>query len=232
MGGRPFATRSIRDEDYLPLEYTDLAGEIDHSMSPVFRYFVSAISLPGVGPFGREAQAIYLMDKVKRAVDSMQIDDHTLVALGYELQTLLSTVIDQVGGKWSGFCGATQVLIVYVILPDLELYISNVFSGLYILHQSAATALDIENRPECARTIRVTLHTITRMVIDIAREFNKTSDGYNLEVLCPTVHHIARCAQEHIMTCDNFQDVQWQQDFAELKIFLKYFNKRWTIAGG
>jgi hypothetical protein len=89
-----------------------LAGEIDHTMSPVFRYYVSAISLPGVGPFGREAQGIYLMDKVRRVVDSMNIDDNTLVALGCELQTLLSTVIDQVGGRWSGFCGATQALIV------------------------------------------------------------------------------------------------------------------------
>jgi len=111
MRGRPFATRAIREEDYLPLECAELAGEIDHSTGPVFRYYVSAISLPGVGPFGREAQAIYLMDKVRRTV-SMNTDDNTLVALGSELQALLSTVIDQVGGKWSGFCGATQALIV------------------------------------------------------------------------------------------------------------------------
>jgi hypothetical protein len=112
MSGRPLAARPIRDEDYLPLESEDLAGDIDYSMSPAFRYFVPAVSLPNLGIFGREAQATYLLDKVRRAVDSMESDDQTLISLGYELQTLLGTIVRQVADQRSSYCGATQTLIV------------------------------------------------------------------------------------------------------------------------
>ncbi|TVY40930.1 hypothetical protein LSUB1_G002748 [Lachnellula subtilissima] len=112
MSGRPMAVRPIRDEDYLPLEPADLAGDIDYSMSPAFRYFVSAISLPTLGMFGREAQATHLVDKVKRAVDSMETNGQTFVTLGYELQTLLGKIIRQVAEQRTSYCGATQTLLV------------------------------------------------------------------------------------------------------------------------
>jgi len=69
------------------------------------------------------------------------------------------------------------------------------------------------------------------MVIDIAREFNKVKDTHGIESLCPVLNHIARCAQEHIMTCVDFEDMQWQQDLGELKALFKYFNRRWSSAG-
>ncbi|TVY41846.1 hypothetical protein LOCC1_G004833 [Lachnellula occidentalis] len=215
MSGRPMAVRPIRDEDYLPLEPADLAGDIDYSMSPAFRYFVSAVSLPTLGKFGREAQATHLLDKVKRAVDLMETDSQTFVTLGYELQTLLGKVIRQVAEQRTTYCGAIHTLLV----------------GLYILHRFAVEAMAMENEPEWTETMRVTLNTITRMTIDIVYGFNKATHTYPVEALAPAVQHVARCAQEHIMACDNFQDTQWQQDLEELRQLLKSFNTRWSLAG-
>lgn len=107
----------------------------------------------------------------------------------------------------------------------------NFISGLYILHRYAVEALGIENPPEWTETMRVTLNTITRMTIDIVYSFNKATHAYPVEALAPAVQHIARCAQEHILACDNFQDTQWQQDLEELRQILKSFNTRWTLAG-
>lgn len=111
MHGRPLATRPIRDDDYLPLEPELLDGSRHDLMGPTFRYFVSAISLPGVGSFGREAQATYLLDRVRIVIEAGQTSEHSLYPLGCELQNLLGTVMEQVSGRWGIYCGATQMLI-------------------------------------------------------------------------------------------------------------------------
>ena len=69
------------------------------------------------------------------------------------------------------------------------------------------------------------------MTIDMVYAFNKIIHTFPIEALAPTVQHVARCAQEHIMTCENFQDTQWQQDLEELRKLLRTFNTRWTLAG-
>jgi hypothetical protein len=111
MSGRPLATRNISDDDYLPLESDDLDELTVYSVQPAFRYFVSATSLPGVGPFGREAQAVYILDKVRMVLEVGLVNEHTLRPLGLEAQNLLSIVMEQVSGKWGIYCGATQFLI-------------------------------------------------------------------------------------------------------------------------
>jgi hypothetical protein len=115
MHGRPLATRSIREDDYLPLEAEDFESGLVSSLEPTFRYFVSATSLPGVESFGREAQATYLLDKVRIAIESGDTSHNTMYPIGRELQSLLGTVMDQVAGKTKDFCGAIQMLITYVL---------------------------------------------------------------------------------------------------------------------
>lgn len=120
MTGRPLAARAIRDDDYLPLEAAELAGDINYSITPTFRYFVStnAISLPGIGPFSFEAQSTYLLDKVKTFVDSMDCDDQMLINLGRELQTALAFITEKVACEVKGYCGATETLVVYGMYQD------------------------------------------------------------------------------------------------------------------
>ncbi len=114
MHGRPLATRPIREDDYLPLESYDLDRDSNDLLEPTFRYFVSATSLPGVGTFGREAQATYLFDRVRLALESGDAMANNLYHIGRDLQNLLAVVMEQVAGRWGVFCGATQMLITYV----------------------------------------------------------------------------------------------------------------------
>lgn len=110
MDGRPLATRVIRDDEYLPLEAEELAGTV-RVMSPRYRYFVSAATLPNVGTFGRECQAIYLLAKAQTVVQDVDFNQEKLMTLGLEMQGLLSTVMNQTAGRWGHYSGATKSLI-------------------------------------------------------------------------------------------------------------------------
>lgn len=115
--GRPLATRPVRETDYLPLEPTDMdtpGGTLD--LAPKLRYCVSA-KVTNIGSFGREAQAVYMFDRVRLAIEAGNTSPHCSYPLGRELQTLLSMVMEQVAGRSGIYCGATQILIVYVTVP-------------------------------------------------------------------------------------------------------------------
>jgi hypothetical protein len=114
LEGRPLATRHIQDDDYLPLEAEEIGSDTNH-ISPQSRYFVSATTIPNVGTFGRECQAIYVLEKVQFAVQDTDFNQEKLMRLGRELQSLLSTVMGQTAGRWGYYSGATKCLIMYVI---------------------------------------------------------------------------------------------------------------------
>jgi tRNA(Leu) C34 or U34 (ribose-2'-O)-methylase TrmL len=88
-----------------------MAGDA-RNMSPQYRYFVSATTLPNVGTFGRECQAVYILGKVRTAVQDVDFNQDKLMTLGREMQGLLSTVMNQTAGRWSHYSGATKNLIV------------------------------------------------------------------------------------------------------------------------
>jgi hypothetical protein len=69
------------------------------------------------------------------------------------------------------------------------------------------------------------------MVIDIAFAFNSESKNLDLDILLPSVAHIARSAQQHVIMAGDFQTERWLEAFEELRRMLKFFNKRWLIAG-
>lgn len=106
-----------------------------------------------------------------------------------------------------------------------------VFSALYILHQKVLFRPEIGLHPDCLEIAHVTLNTITRMVIDISFAFNVESKNLDLDILSPTIAHIARSAQQHIIMGGDFQSEQWLKDFEELRKMLKFFNQRWLMAG-
>ena len=182
MNGRPLATRTVREHDYLPLEpeQMDRGGKDSH---PTFRYFVSATSLPGVGSFGREAQAIYLFDRVRFSIETGESVVAKLYHLGRDLQGLLAVVMEQLDGGWGQYCGAIQMLITYVFsgLICLVLMWSR---GLYLLHQAAHGQMPDSDTPaNYKQTIEAALSTLTRMVIDISYAFNRESHQFNLDIL-------------------------------------------------
>lgn len=90
---------------------------------------------------------------------------------------------------------------------------------------------DIDNNPRYRETVKVALNTMTRMVIDIAYAFNLEVGTFNIEILAPATAHIVCCAQQHILTAENFNDRKWLEDFDQLRKMLSYFNQRWVLAG-
>jgi hypothetical protein len=69
------------------------------------------------------------------------------------------------------------------------------------------------------------------MVIDISSAFNIESKTMDLDILTPSIAHIVRSAQQHILIAGDFKSEQWLKDFEELRKMLTFINKRWPIAG-
>ena len=90
---------------------------------------------------------------------------------------------------------------------------------------------DINNNPRYRDTVKVALNTMTRMVIDIAYAFNHEIGTFNIDILAPAMMHIVCCAQQHILTAEDFNDRKWLEDFDQLRNVLSYFNRRWVLAG-
>lgn len=90
---------------------------------------------------------------------------------------------------------------------------------------------DINNNPRYRETVKVALNTITRMMIDITYAFNLEAATFNIESLAPKIAHIVCCAQQHILTAENFNDPKWLEDLDQLRKLLSYFNRRWSLAG-
>jgi hypothetical protein len=104
---------------------------------------------------------------------------------------------------------------------------------MYTLHGAALNSEDIQRRSDSTQTIKITLDTVTRMVIDIAHAFNaQAAEGVcNVEALSPTIAHIVRCAQQHIFMCKDPRNEQWARDFDGLRQMLRFFSQRWLSAG-
>jgi hypothetical protein len=115
VNGRPLATRPIRDDDYLPIEMEDMEAGLPAITTPEMRYFVSATTLSDIGTFAREAQATYMFDKVRLAIEAGNTSAYYLYPLGREIQTILSTLMEQAAGRWGVYCGATQMIITYAL---------------------------------------------------------------------------------------------------------------------
>jgi hypothetical protein len=117
MKGRPFATDSPNKNSYLPSESENLdLHDRGDSKGPI-KQFVSATSLCGVGTFGREAQATFLLGHVLEVVKAVRFDDATqieVLRIDGELQVFLSTVMEQCAGTWGKYCGALSMCITYV----------------------------------------------------------------------------------------------------------------------
>lgn len=90
---------------------------------------------------------------------------------------------------------------------------------------------DVDHNPRYGETVKVALNTLTRMVIDIAYAFNMEKESLNIEKLSPATQHIVCCAQQHILTAEDFNDRKWLEDFNQLRKLLGFFNQRWNVAG-
>jgi hypothetical protein len=115
--GRPLAVDDPRNDDELPLEAAEL-DQITHQPCDSLRHVVSTQDTNGIGAFGREAQATYLLSRVLTLINTSNfslITPTVIYAIDAELQEFLTSLISQCAGTRRVYCGAIAVCIKLVI---------------------------------------------------------------------------------------------------------------------
>jgi hypothetical protein len=110
-------------------------------------------------------------------------------------------------------------------------FLANATRTLYTLHQTSKMQPEFNLNLDYKATVEGALSTLTRMVIDIAASFNRECSTFNIDILSPSCMHLVRCAQYHILSCNDFRDTKWLGDFDQLRRMLGFFNRRWVLAG-
>ena len=121
MRNRPLATRYIQDNDNIPLEPEHLSGIFEKERDTPQRYLVSNLSKSGIGSFGREAQAAYLLDQVLIAIERRADVEEEMKPIGLAIQRLFGTVMEQTEGRWDVCCGSIQMILTCVPLNPFHL---------------------------------------------------------------------------------------------------------------
>ena len=80
-------------------------------------------------------------------------------------------------------------------------------------------------------TSKVALGSIARIVVDIARSFNKNAPGLDVETFPPRCSHLVRAAMHLHSTSQGSLEEDRLTDLDELKTMLKTLHRRWSIAG-
>ena len=113
---QPFATEFPSMGDHLPSEIELLDRNESADIKPMMSLPVSALTSGGIGSFGRQAQAAYLLDQLLTAIKIIDIEvkQAELFRIDGELQSFLSIVINQCRGTWGLYCGSIAMTIRYV----------------------------------------------------------------------------------------------------------------------
>jgi hypothetical protein len=102
-----------RADDELPLEAADV-DRPTHRRFTNIRHLASTQSTSGIGPFGREAQATYLLSRVLDFVNPARLPlamPKEVLILDTELQAFLSGLVSECAGIWTICCGAIAMCI-------------------------------------------------------------------------------------------------------------------------
>ncbi|KAJ5521273.1 hypothetical protein N7527_005388 [Penicillium freii] len=126
------------------------------AVAPASRIAIQALNSPGVGGFGRSAQAAWLLDGVLRGLSMTDPDQKRahLTECDRKLQSFLAVVMQQHGGKYGIFCVSIALTI----------------RALFLLHWNLlGSPIRVSPRVyDSSNSSHQTLDTITKMVIDIA----------------------------------------------------------------
>lgn len=113
---QPFASIFPGADYPLPSEFS-LPGQANEAVcnEPIKTPLLPPLLFNSSSGFGRQAQAVCLLEKVFSAIKIVDIRDlqSALLKLDVDLQTFLSTVMDQCDGTWGRFCGSIAISIRY-----------------------------------------------------------------------------------------------------------------------
>ena len=103
-------------DDRLPSETELLDRNEPADIKPMMSLPVSALNFGGIGSFGRQAQAAYLLDQLLTTtkIADIEVKQAELSRIDGDLQSFLSIVMDQCRGTWGLYCGSIAITIRYV----------------------------------------------------------------------------------------------------------------------
>ncbi|RAL12397.1 uncharacterized protein BO97DRAFT_443038 [Aspergillus homomorphus CBS 101889] len=205
---QPLGSVMPSSEVVLPLEPSVL-DQGAPAAAAASRPAIQALSeAPQVGGFGRAAQAAWLLDRVLQGLsitDPARKRAH-LADCDRTLQSFLGIVMRQHGGDWRVFCGAIALTIRALFLLHRHL-----------LDQRASDSPDDYTPADGSQS---TLHTITKMVIDIAATHEYLTIS-QIDHLPPSCVYIMREASRHIHNSGS------ATPDPQLHRSLKQFEARW-----
>jgi hypothetical protein len=232
---KPYAIDRGCVPDFLPLE----SDVLDPSFS-------SLNANETVGIFGRQAQACHLLEQAiyfrqRQVTAAPESLDDEKSQLDLDIRRLLGTLIDLNGGSICDFCEASAITIGQVSSPQdpFAEYCKTLIpedSALFLLHSEDAPAASLDyngSRPLVASAASsLALKTATRIVVDVARNFNDSLAKINMITRPPTYCYIIyRAAMELISLHDSMNRTQWSQDLEVLREAIWNYSRRWQVAG-
>ncbi|PYH77564.1 hypothetical protein BO82DRAFT_344533 [Aspergillus uvarum CBS 121591] len=206
---QPLASVMPAGDIRLPLE-SRILNQGSPTVALASSVAVHALDAPGIGGFGRAAQAAWLLEDVLRGLCFADPDRQRahLIQCDRTMQSFLTTLMQQnEGGSWGEFCVAIALTIRALFLLHSHL-----------LGRCAGTSSS-DSQPAISH---LALDTTTKMVVDIAATREHLADS-QIDRLPPSCMYIIRAALKHL---HDVNDRATTAD-AQLRTTLRKLEGRW-----
>ncbi|MCJ1403640.1 hypothetical protein MMC11_006863 [Xylographa trunciseda] len=215
---KPLATQLLNPDDDLPLDLDLVERKAQTDAVAFGRQPVHAFHSEMIGSFGREAQAAYLYARVLETVETKSpvVQQFELLQMDSILQAFFITVTSQSAATWGLHCGSISITICALFtLHEYILGHSGTVSELETLHKSSKSALS----------------TLAKIVVDVARSFNKHIPDIDVETLPPRTLNFVRTAHYLLANSGDAYSKECYADIDEIRTMMRYLSRRWKIVG-
>ncbi|KAJ5958828.1 uncharacterized protein N7479_005978 [Penicillium vulpinum] len=227
---QPLGSVIPAQDDCLPLDPTIL-DQRNPAVALASRIAIKALNSPGVGGFGRSAQAAWLLDGVLLGLSMTDPDQkHAYLSeCDRKLQSFLAVLMQQHGGNYGIFCVPIALTIRSVppqysdfVAQNNRSNLTGTHSALFLLHWHllGSHGRDFPRAYDSSNSSHQALDTITKMVIDIAATHENLPFS-QIDHFPPSCLYINRAALKHIY---EYQSVTADH---RLQTSLSQFEARW-----
>ncbi|GAD93695.1 conserved hypothetical protein [Paecilomyces variotii No. 5] len=179
---------------------------------------LSSLDSPGIGGFGRAAQATWLLDQVLEKIQISDIDVRLdqLTTMDRTLQSFLTAVMQQHQERLGMYCGGIAISIRALFILHL-----NIFSHSEQAENTRFKSLEVSSL--------AALDTVTKMVIDIASSHEDFNPNL-IFTLPPSYTYIIRASLEYIHSNPHLKDDPlFQRGAIQLQSSLSQYNRHWGV---
>ncbi|RDW56631.1 hypothetical protein BP5796_13096 [Coleophoma crateriformis] len=198
----------------LPLESSVLDKSDEVHIRAATRLLGSAIDIEHLSNFVGQAQAANLLDQVLSVIKTTDrnIKLLELPKIDERLMGLLGVLLEKSYSTREHYCGAIAICI--RALHVLHGYVSDpTFTQLEIWGQNSAAALN----------------TLSEMVIDIAKYYNKHFNPLDDDLPPPAIFYMAEASLKHLYKDQCFETGVETEDYKLLRKYLDNLKSKWNV---